>query len=101
MTADTAVRTKQSATRLTVTIAVAGGAQKVVRLGSAQIYVLNMVNPEWPTPTPDARSKRVLESLRVHKMVYENYGRWYINAAGLWALEEARNQGFDASGDKI
>ncbi|WP_432263498.1 hypothetical protein [Cupriavidus sp. TMH.W2] len=94
-----AMRTK-SATKLTVTIAVAGRAEKVVRLGSAQIYVLNMVNPEWPTRTPDARSKRVLESLRIHRMAYENYGRWYIDAAGLQALAEAEKQGFDASGHR-
>jgi hypothetical protein len=78
---------------LTVTMVDAEGTSKSVRIGSAQLYILSMVNPEWPTRTPDSRSKRVLQSLRKHKMVYENYGRWYINIAGLAALAEAEKQG--------
>jgi hypothetical protein len=60
-------------------------------LGSAQLYVLRMVNPEWITRTPDARSVRVLRSLEARGMVYENRGRWYISSAGkemLAALEQ-------------
>lgn len=80
---------------LTVTVNDAEGKSKSVRIGSAQLYILSMVNPEWPTRNPDSRSKRVLESLRKHRMVYENYGRWYIDHAGLAALAEAKKQGID------
>jgi hypothetical protein len=56
-------------------------------LGPAQLYVLSMVNPEWITQTPDARSVRVLRSLEARGLVYQNRGRWYIAPAGLAALE--------------
>lgn len=56
-------------------------------LGSAQLYILSMVNPEWITRTPDARSVRVLRSLEARGLTYENRGRWYISDAGRRALE--------------
>lgn len=51
-------------------------------LGSAQIYVLRMVNPEWPSKYPDSRSVRVLHSLAARGLTYENHGRWYISDKG-------------------
>lgn len=57
-------------------------ARKERPLGSAQIYVLGMVNPEWPTRHPDARSVTVLRSLEAYGLTYENSGRWYISAKG-------------------
>lgn len=62
-------------------------ARKEHPLGSAQIYVLGMVNPEWPTRHPDARSVRVLRLLEARGLTYENYGRWYISAKGREALQ--------------
>lgn len=67
----------------------AGGVQtKASRrpLGSAQVYILKMVNPEWITMKPDARSLRVLRSLEDRGLVYVNRGRWYISIAGKEAL---------------
>lgn len=61
---------------------VPAGGKHQPKLGSAQIYILGMVDPEWPTTTPDARSVRVLHSLERHGLVYQNRGRWYISAKG-------------------
>lgn len=64
-------------------------------LGSAQSYILKMVNPEWITMRPDARSVRVLRSLEARGLVYTNRGRWYISNAGkvaLAAIEEQEGQ---------
>lgn len=64
-------------------------------LGTAQRYILKMVNPEWITMRPDARSVRVLRSLEARGLAYTNRGRWYISNAGkvaLAAIEEQEGQ---------
>lgn len=59
-------------------------------LGEAQKYILEMVNPEWPTTRPDGRSVRVLESLEARGLTYYSNGRWYISDSGRAVLAEIR-----------
>jgi hypothetical protein len=63
--------------------------RKLPPLTETQLYVLRMTTPEWPTAKPDARARRVLESLRARGLVYQNFERWYINAEGRAAVEAA------------
>lgn len=57
-------------------------------LGEAQLYILSMVSPEWPTPHPDRRAVRVLRTLEARGLAYENRGRWYISTAGQKVLDD-------------
>lgn len=60
-------------------------------LGSAQLYVLSMTNPEWITKQPDSRSVKVLRTLETRGLTYQSYGRWYISLAGKEALRGANH----------
>lgn len=48
-----------------------------------------MMHPEWvssdPTGKPDAMTLKILQSLEDRKLVYSNFGRWYLTNAGLAA----------------
>lgn len=48
-----------------------------------------MMHPEWvssdPTGKPDAMTLNVLQSLEDRKLVYSNFGRWYLTDSGLAA----------------
>ncbi len=63
-----------------------GASRQQRPLGTAQIYVLRMVCPEWPTKQPDSRSERVLKTLEARSLAYESSGRWYISPKGRQAL---------------
>lgn len=51
-----------------------------------EIYVLEMVCPQWPSPTPDPKSLEVLKSLQARGLVLEHQGCWYISSGGRLAL---------------
>lgn len=57
--------------------------ERMVRaIGSDQAYILKMVNPEYPSKRPDWRALRVLKSLKVKRLVYDNYGVWRKTSLG-------------------
>ena len=63
------------------------------QLGKRQLAVLEMMKPEWigSRKTPDSMSLKILRSLQVRGLVYENFGRWSVTSEGQRVKEEARN----------